>query len=248
MAVLFTANLTPSRAHANHLAHPFPAEWALDGAVDESHWGLYSAYFKNDTAWLDTFIGAGFAGVAPWTDAAARAQVGLCTRRRCTWQCSYWPCVCGSTAAGREGGWGVLWDGRRERAAKARGPAQRGCRSWRRIGVAPWTGAHTPTPFIASSFVPVSPRLPFDRLSLLHAPLPGTPPNTQPIHLPILCLWRLLWQTVKEGVRSNLLVACMRLQHSAHPLPSSLLSQRFADCPEGRAVQPAGGSHTAPTL
>ncbi|PSC73557.1 Fe-assimilating 1 [Micractinium conductrix] len=50
-------------------------EWALDGAVDESHWGLYSAYFKNDTAWLDTFIGAGFAGVAPWTDAAARAQV-----------------------------------------------------------------------------------------------------------------------------------------------------------------------------
>ncbi|PSC73808.1 iron starvation induced [Micractinium conductrix] len=48
--------------------------WATGGSVDESHWGLYSAYFKNDTAWVDTFIGAGFAGVAPWNDAAARAQ------------------------------------------------------------------------------------------------------------------------------------------------------------------------------
>ena len=58
--------------------------------MDESHWGLYSAYFKNDTAWVDTFIGAGFAGVAPWNDAAARAQVGLLG---VVWRCSHRQCV-----------------------------------------------------------------------------------------------------------------------------------------------------------
>ncbi|KAI3427249.1 hypothetical protein D9Q98_007183 [Chlorella vulgaris] len=49
--------------------------WAIDGSDEEAHWGLFSRYYGNDSAWLDTFITAGLEGEDPWTSDAARAQI-----------------------------------------------------------------------------------------------------------------------------------------------------------------------------
>ncbi|KAL4447917.1 hypothetical protein ABPG75_005136 [Micractinium tetrahymenae] len=50
-------------------------EWATAGSNEEPHWGLYAAFFGNDSDWVDTFVRAGFDGTAPWTTIDAQAQV-----------------------------------------------------------------------------------------------------------------------------------------------------------------------------
>lgn len=49
--------------------------WATSGSPEEAHWGLYTTFYANDSAWVDTFVQAGFDGTAPWTAIDAQAQV-----------------------------------------------------------------------------------------------------------------------------------------------------------------------------
>ena len=70
----------PTPAH-HAPPHPRPccpaAAWATGGEPDEPHWGLFTAYFSNDSDWLNTFIENDFDGSGDFTSEGARAQVGV---------------------------------------------------------------------------------------------------------------------------------------------------------------------------